>query len=340
MNYIVTEKSITILINNRPEIIDNTHPNFERVEKALKNSASETEILHLMNVTKAIISFSEGAVQVKDGDITYNGKVIHSSLSRRIISLMENGFDITPFTNFMENLYQNPSKSAVDGLYDFLEACNLPITEDGYFLAYKKIASNYTDCYTGDIDNSIGAKPSMPRYEVNEDSNQTCSTGLHVASYSYMSHYSGDRIVICKVHPKDVVAVPNDYANAKMRVCEYEVINEVKFKDEEITPNVITDDEAYADEYNAEEAPEVVELNTTEDTKYKFGQKITDYLADYNISNWNKITAFLIEKNINIAGLVQTCYDLKDTIAITNKLKSLAKDGKFKKKDLLNSLNI
>jgi hypothetical protein len=51
--------------------------------------------------------------------------------------------------------------------------------------------------------------------------------------------------MICKVNPADVVAVPSDYNNAKMRVCKYEVINEVDVKDEEIPENVVRDSEAY-----------------------------------------------------------------------------------------------
>jgi len=248
LNHIITENSITVLIKNIPEVIDNSHPNFEKVESALKNGASEEEILRLMNIGEAVKEFAketEGNVQVKDGQIFYMGEIVHSALSRRIISLMNKGFDITPFTNFMENLYKNPSNRAVNETYGFLEACNLPITEDGCFLAYKKITKDYLDCYTNTIDNSIGKTVEVPRNKVDEDSEKTCSYGLHVASYSYMAHYPGERIVICKVNPASVVAVPSDYNNAKMRVCKYEVVNEVNLKDEEIPENVIKDEDAY-----------------------------------------------------------------------------------------------
>ncbi len=83
----------------------------------------------------------------------------------------------------------------------------------------------------------------MPRNEVDENSEVTCSQGLHVASYSYMDHYPGERIVICKVNPKDVVAVPADYNNAKMRVSGYEVVGEVELKNDELPENVIRDSE-------------------------------------------------------------------------------------------------
>ena len=248
LNHIITPNSITILINNVPEVIDNSHGNFAKVEQALKDGASEADILRLMNIGEAVKHFAvetEGKVQVKNGEILYCGEVVHSALSRRIITLMNEGFDISPFTKFMENLFRNPSNRAVNETYGFLEACNLPITENGTFLAYKKITKDYKDCYTKTIDNSIGAVPEVPRNKVDEDSNRTCSYGLHVASYSYMAHYPGDRIVICEVDPADVVAVPSDYNNAKMRVCKYKVVNEVNVKDEEIPENVIKDEDAY-----------------------------------------------------------------------------------------------
>lgn len=384
LNHIITNNSITVLINNKPEIVDSTHPNFDKVEDCLKSGCSEKEVLNLMNTSRAVVEFGEGKVQVKDGEITYDGKVVHSSLSIRIISLMERGFDIKPFTNFMENLYQNPSKSAVDELYGFLEACNLPITEDGCFLAYKKITEDYKDCYTNTIDNSIGTTPRMPRYEVDEDSNQTCSSGLHVASYSYMASYGGARIVICKVNPKNVVAVPNDYNNSKMRVCEYEVINEVNVTNEEIADNVISDEEAYSkdfefedisweDNFNDENEPteedfdacyksgstafledELEDYNeyseqeidkNFEETidileKVRFSKKLEIYLSTYNEAKWDKLREYFFTNGKEIGGLVQTCLTLKDSSTLINKIKSMAKIGDFKKKDLLKYLDI
>ena len=444
--YIVTENSITVLIKNRPEIIDNSHPNFELVEQAIKEKASEDRILELINTGKAIVNFANkteitrGNVEIKDGEVLYMGEPVHGALVTRIISLMNNGFDITPFTNFMENLYENPSYRAVTELYGFLEACNLPITEDGYFLAYKKIKYNYTDCYTGKIDNSIGVTVSMPRFKVNEDKNQTCSAGLHVASYSYMSSYHGDRIVICKVNPKNVVAVPTDYNNAKMRVCEYQVINEVDIKDEQIPENVISNNEAYSDDYdeypddtydesfeyyNDDEAScdtEMINVNSefvevtksplyadcesmladidlydledcrltfgyipeafnflqgvkpstsfwkrnlidilhthygfdcpadeesngfyksSKTSKMKFGIALEEFLKDYNLTKWNRLTNYMSNQGLDsVNGLISTSFSLKDYRTVITKLKSLAKDGQFKKKHLLKSLGI
>ena len=72
----------------------------------------------------------------------------------------------------------------------------------------------------------------IAREKVDKNREQTCSTGLHVASYNYAKGYSGDVMIMVKVNPRDVVAVPTDYNNEKMRVCQYEVMG---FVNEELS---------------------------------------------------------------------------------------------------------
>ena len=75
--------------------------------------------------------------------------------------------------------------------------------------------------------NAVGDTLSMPRNAVDEDKNRTCSAGLHFCSYSYLPHFGGERIVVVKINPRDVVAIPADYNNAKGRTCRYEVVEEL-----------------------------------------------------------------------------------------------------------------
>jgi len=70
----------------------------------------------------------------------------------------------------------------------------------------------------------------MPRDKVDNDRNRTCSTGLHFCSKTYLPAFggsSGYRVMIVKVSPEDVVAIPSDYKNAKGRACKYEVVGEI-----------------------------------------------------------------------------------------------------------------
>jgi hypothetical protein len=58
------------------------------------------------------------------------------------------------------------------------------------------------------------------------------STSAHVTLPSFGSARREDgRIMFVAVDPKDVVAVPTDYDNARMRVCRYAIVGEVPKED-------------------------------------------------------------------------------------------------------------
>ena len=173
-----------------------------------------------------------GFVKIKGETLYWQGKEMHNAISTRMIEMLKEGFSIQPLVFFMENLMENPSHRSVKELYGFLEKNNLPITPDGQFLAYKKVRANYKDIHSGTMDNSPGTVVSMPRNEVDDEANNTCSNGLHFCSQEYLPHFgsgsgSSDRIVIVKINPRDVVSIPTDYNNAKGRACRYEVISEL-----------------------------------------------------------------------------------------------------------------
>jgi hypothetical protein len=124
---------------------------------------------------------------------------------------------------------ENPSKRAVDELYDFLEAGELPITEDGHFLAFKNVRETYMDIHSGTFRNMVGDICEMKRNQVDEDKDRTCSYGLHFCSIAYLPNFldsNGGKTMIVKINPKDVVAIPSDYNNTKGRTCRYEVVGE------------------------------------------------------------------------------------------------------------------
>ena len=68
----------------------------------------------------------------------------------------------------------------------------------------------------------------MDRSKVEADRRITCAAGLHVAAWGYASGFSGTKILEIKINPRDVVAVPPDYEQQKMRVCQYLVLRETE----------------------------------------------------------------------------------------------------------------
>lgn len=231
VQYVILPTNATFIYNGKPIAVDATTTVFSDVVLALMAGDVETAY-SLCNTKKAIEHFMQGNVEVIDGQVTYKGIVINTTLTTRIIDAMSQGdtSKVSGLVAFFEHLMENPSFRAVQGLFDFLKAADIEITDDGYFYAWKKVRDNYRDIHSGKFDNSPGSVVAMPRNLVNENPDETCSEGLHVCSKSYLPHFgscNGNRIVKVKVHPKDVVAVPRDYNDAKMRVCEYEVIEDV-----------------------------------------------------------------------------------------------------------------
>ena len=218
---------ITVMLSGVTHTINSDHANYAEIREALRTKDHET-VEKLINVAASVVNFVKGRVRIVNEQVFYGDFEVKGSIVQRIIAMMREGFDADPMIKFLENLMSNPSKRAVDELYGFLEATALPITEDGCFLAYKKVRDDYRDFYTGTMNNSIGTMLEMPRNQVDEDKDTTCSYGLHFCSLSYLPYYHGGqgRVMIVKINPADVVAIPSDYNNAKGRACRYEVIGQ------------------------------------------------------------------------------------------------------------------
>jgi hypothetical protein len=234
LSFVKNENNLSIFLMGKPYSINNAHPNFKKIVAGLKSGLDEDELVGLIQAdVKQEIAMAGGVEFKEDGMIFMDGESVSDALIARYRYMLENDFPFEGFKLFVWNLAENPSRDSRKDLYSFLEACTLPITEDGHFLAYKKVNFDYTDCHSRTFDNHIGKVVEMPREKVDVNRRETCSTGLHVCSRSYLAHYSGERVVVVKVNPKDVVSVPVDYNNAKMRVCRYEVVSELKSEDED-----------------------------------------------------------------------------------------------------------
>jgi len=225
---IKTAEGITTIIDSVPYSIVNSHTNYDKIVQCIKHQ-EYSAIPELINISKSIEVFGGGRLEVKNGVVKFDSKELHGCIVDSILSLMKDGFDIKPIEAFLENLHQNPSFRAIKELYGFLEYGKLPITEDGYFLTYKKVRKDFKDIHSGKFDNSVGKVCEMPRSEVDDVSTNTCSSGLHVCSYEYTKSFGGSdsRLILCKVNPRDVVSIPVDYNNTKMRCCRYEVVADI-----------------------------------------------------------------------------------------------------------------
>lgn len=243
--------SITIILDGNSYTINKQAHTYEMVLKALRENNVEA-MRAAINVRKGIVDglakTGGDKVRIEDNAIYYCDREVTGLISSRIFEMLRLGLSVKPMVRFLENMMQNSSKRAVDELFGFIDACRLPITEDGHFLAYKRVRHDYLDCHSGSMDNSVGKVLEMPRNMVDEDKNNTCSYGLHFCSYDYLRHFGGERIMVLKINPKDVVAIPADYNNSKGRTCRYEVVDELPVDQYRMPERTIQDD--YTSDYS------------------------------------------------------------------------------------------
>jgi hypothetical protein len=240
---IVSRNSISLNINYEFFTLDSSHPNYYavldliRLYRGYSLATIAQELRDLASVpafiARKLAEDPSGELTIDDKShiVYYKGTPLKGYDTERLIEMLRDGFDVTPLVNFIKRRQLNPLPGAVDELYLWLEKSNMPLTTDGCFLAYKKVNRNYTSIYDGRTMNAVGTTVSMARRELaDSDRNRTCSAGLHFCSWDYLPCFgssSGSRVVVVKVAPEDVVAIPNDYDNAKGRAWRYEVVSEV-----------------------------------------------------------------------------------------------------------------
>lgn len=250
--YMIQGNNIVVFVNNKPYQVGPTHIGYEKIKQAIKDSDWDS-VQDLVEPKKIILQYAEGNLRIDGDKLLWKNEELHGALATRLINMYKEGFPISPLVKFVDNLMNNPSKRAVTELYGFLEKNTLPITDDGYFLAYKRVKSSYYDVYSSTVINKpadlftpeeIATLPvtskfgvtteivngvttvSMARNKVDDKAENTCSEGLHFCSIDYLGSFGGERIVILKINPADVVSIPVDYNFSKGRCSKYEVIGE------------------------------------------------------------------------------------------------------------------
>lgn len=246
--YVASSKSITITQTTNGKVTgsvssDRSADNFsEYLDTLIDNAFSQetlSDVFVALQPAKTLEKFSQGKLQVDaqrrqilyvadEDTVPYE---VNNSLTQRVIDMVRNGDSgVQTLLNFLEKLMENPSRRSVNELYGFLEATDIEIAEDGDFYAWKKVRPDYMDIHSNTMDNTPGKVLRVARNMVDEDSERTCSFGLHVCSKSYLPSFGScpdNRVVKVKVNPADVVAVPSDYHNAKMRTAGYVVLEDV-----------------------------------------------------------------------------------------------------------------
>lgn len=241
----LTPDGIAIFIDGESLTVNRTHPNFNEVLRALREKRY-TDLPNLMDVPRAMSGWlgDRDGFTMADGIISLDGEPFGEAVSEKVLRMMRDGFQPEPLLNFLRKVRENPSFSAQQELLLFWSANNGLIHEDGDILAYKAVNDDYTDVHSGTIRNMVGDIPTMPRHQVDDCRENTCSRGLHFAAHAYAAKNFtvGPRVMVLKLNPRDVVSIPSDYENQKGRCCRYEVIAELPNREVQLPAKEVLND--------------------------------------------------------------------------------------------------
>jgi len=238
VNYHVLNDSIVLNYNAKTVVVASDDSRYDEVLAAIREERLD-DIPAIVEIERA---FQEQGMSLRDGLLYVNEEPLPSQLGDRIMKFKEQKLPYAPLLKFWDNLKENSSYNSRQMLFAFLENNGHPLTQDGCFIAYRGVTEDFKDKHTGKIDNSPGAVCEMPRELVDDNPNNTCSSGLHVACFAYAKDF-GEKLVEVKVNPRDVVAVPTDYDGTKMRTCRFEVVQECEnIREEALYPQFDSDD--------------------------------------------------------------------------------------------------
>jgi len=224
MNYIILPQSLILNHAGKTTTINRADGRYDKVIEKIREGKLD-EIIPLLSIADTL---SERGFQVVDGIVHVDGDALPESLSARVLDFFNNNLPFEPLLKFWAKLKNNPSFNSRQMLFKFLEHNGHPITTEGNFIAYRAVRNDFLDKHTGKMDNSVGNVVEIDRSKVDDNPNNVCSHGLHVATMSYASTFGSgdDKLLDVEVSPADVVAVPTDYNGTKMRVCRFKVVAE------------------------------------------------------------------------------------------------------------------
>lgn len=154
--------------------------------------------------------------------------------------------------NFLKRLAPvvKDRKHSAEDLMDFIEKSELPLTNDGMIVGYKRVNRSkdegyYVDCHSGRVKQRLGSIVCMDIDGVDPDRNRSCSHGLHVANLGYLRNFSGHATLMVLVDPAHFIAVPHG-ETTKARVMQYLVVGVLSDNAHAVSNyGPVTDDEIF-----------------------------------------------------------------------------------------------
>jgi len=225
---------ISVLLSDGNTLsVEKDHENYTEIIHNL-DIGEHKDALSLMSVVHKIANLEFGNFVVSTTGITFNGNLINNAIVDDLLVMFERKEPMEHLLKFFENLMMTPSEHIYTHLWKLIKHAGVTITPEGNVECFKRVNSDFTDCFTSKILNRVGDTVVMRRSEVDDNPYQTCSAGLHVCALKYLdrSGYGGsnkgNQIVKVVVRPQDFVSIPSDYQFTKARTCRYKVVSVYK----------------------------------------------------------------------------------------------------------------
>lgn len=262
--------TLSVFVNGVPYFFPVNEEKARHIIEMVKEGTTDEELLAYFkedDLKEYCEDMKSDGIVITEDTILIDGEEISVALAEQIRRHYNDGLSVEPLVKFVQKVRLNPSYRIRNQLWAFIEASQnsggFTLAEDGDILAYKKVRGDYKDIHSGMFDNSVGMVVEMERKNVDDDPNNTCSSGLHFCAYSYLASYgcSGDdRVMLVKVNPADVVSIPTDYNNAKARCCRYEVVQEIEHIIEEPVYSDYDDEDDSTDWEDDEEINSLIDI--------------------------------------------------------------------------------
>lgn len=213
-------------------IIESPETREETLQEIVANAKPVTGLVFNTGVAEKELGEHETVIAVVDNNhVIANAENLHAQVSHA-----NKLGDPTAFENFARLVAAVPRQHSMEDLVAFVGKLDLPLTKEGYVLAYKNLNASseenvYVDPFTNRVRQWVGSRVCMNEKLVDPNRGQDCSNGLHIASRSYLGGYNGSGgTFLVRIKPSDVIAVPK-YNTNKMRVCAYEIMGKLSNED-------------------------------------------------------------------------------------------------------------
>lgn len=233
--------SLTVYKDGKVYTATSTHPNYDDIVAAVVTGDVDVSLFDVeTGIVKKFERLSE-RVSYANGVIYFDGDPQDDICARQIVEAISEGSSYEPFVYFMEKVASNPNAHSREQLFGWMKKHSLTVDSDGDIIAYRGVRvdneGNFTSTTQGPavvdgvpvdgyVPNYIGAVVEMPRSMVQHNPAVGCDTGLHAANWRYASTMGSVRIKI-KINPRDVVSVPTESNEEKMRVCRFTVLEQI-----------------------------------------------------------------------------------------------------------------